>query len=341
MGRRHATIGDRGADVDGAKNRGTPDGGGGSPRPSLRRDASATACDPIVRSFLEYLGAVRGRARLTLRAYQDILNEARTLFSKDWGSVTAEDARRLLYDLSRRGYARAHVRQHVSALRSFYRFLMREKIAPANPFSALALPKPERRLPRFLTVAQVDALLAAPTRMRRSKQAPAWASHRDAALLETAYGAGLRVSELAALDVEDWDAAMETFRVRGKGGKTRLCPVGGPAADAIKRYLATSGHPGRGALFLNKTRKARLSVAAIGQLLKKYLAFCGLDATLSPHKLRHSFATHLLERGADLRSVQELLGHASLSTTQVYTHVTLERLKRIHGEAHPRAGGAD
>lgn len=293
-----------------------------------------------MRSFFEYLGGVRGRAVLTLKAYRDILMEARALFSKDWAAVTADDARRLLYDLSRRGYARAHVRQHVSALRSFYRYLMRESVIEGNPFRAIALPKPERRLPRFLTIQQVDELLAAPMRMKRKKQAPPWIARRDAALLETAYGAGLRVSELAGLNVEDWDAAMETFRVRGKGGKTRICPVGEPAAQAIERYLDACDHPRRGPLFLNKTRKARLSVVAIGQMLKKYLAFCGLDARLTPHKLRHSFATHLLERGADLRSVQELLGHASLSTTQVYTHVTLERLKRIHGEAHPRAGGA-
>lgn len=296
--------------------------------------------DALIRGFLDYLGGVRGRARLTLRAYRDILREAREFIGKDWGAVTDDDVRRLLYDLSRREYARAHVRQHLSALRSFYRFLLKEGAVCSNPMLGLSLPKLGRRLPRFLTIEQVETLLAAPLRMPRRKQAPAWAALRDAALLETVYGAGLRVSELAGLDVEDWDANMGTFRVRGKGGRTRLCPVGEPAGDAIVRYLEASDHPGRGALFLNKARKGRLTVAAIGQLLKKYLAFSGLDAKISPHKLRHSFATHLLERGADLRSVQELLGHASLSTTQVYTHVTLERLKRIHGEAHPRAGGA-
>lgn len=302
---------------------------------------SAAGEDALARSFLDYLGGVRGRARLTLRAYRDILREARQFFGKDWTVVTQDDARSLLYDLSRRGYARAHVRQHLSALRSFYRFLSKEGAIGANPMPGLSLPKLERRLPRFLTIEQVECLLEAPLRMPRRKQAPAWTALRDAALLETAYGAGLRVSELAGLDAEDWDGEMGTFRVRGKGGRTRLCPVGEPAAKAIARYIEASGHPGKGALFLNKARRGRLTVAAIGQLLKKYLAFSGLDAKITPHKLRHSFATHLLERGADLRSVQELLGHASLSTTQVYTHVTLERLKRIHGEAHPRAGTGD
>jgi len=289
---------------------------------------------------LDYLEGTRGRANLTLRAYRDILQEARAFLAKEWVEVSGDDARRLLYDLSKRGYARAHIRQHLSALRSFYRFLMREGGVVVNPMAALPLPKLERRLPRFLTIEQVDALLSAPLRMPRPKQAAVWAALRDAAILETAYGAGLRVSELVGLNVEDWDVAMGTFRVRGKGGRTRLCPVGEPATKSIERYMTAAGHPGSGALFLNKTRKGRLTVAAVGQLLKKYLAFSGLDAKLTPHKLRHSFATHLLERGADLRSVQELLGHASLSTTQVYTHVTLERLKRIHGEAHPRAGGA-
>lgn len=324
---------DRMASVSGRQSR-IRGGGGSSPGKARPSD------DALIRGFLEYLGGVRGRARLTLRAYRDILGEARAFFGKDWGAVTADDARGLLYDLSRRGYARAHVRQHISALRSFYRFLLKENAVGASPMQGLALPKLERRLPRFMTLEQVETLLAAPLRMPRPKQAAAWAAFRDAALLETAYGAGMRVSELAGLDVEDWDAEMGTFRVRGKGGRTRLCPVGEPATEAIGRYLDASNHPGRGALFLNKTRKGRLTVVAIGQLLKKYLAFSGLDAKITPHKLRHSFATHLLERGADLRSVQELLGHASLSTTQVYTHVTLERLKRIHGEAHPRARGA-
>lgn len=305
-----------------------------------RGRAKRAVGEPSVRAFLDYLGGVRGRANLTLRAYEDILCEAGHFFGSGWGSVGREDVRRLLFDLSRRGYARSHIRQHLSALRSFFRFLLREGMVGENPMEGVALPKLGRRLPKFLTVAQVEALLGAPMRMPRAKQAPAWTAYRDAALLETAYGAGLRVSELAGLNVEDWDSGAGIFRVRGKGGKTRLCPIGEPAAEALARYLRESGHPGAGPLFLNKARKGRLSVAAIGQLLKKYLAFSGLDANLTPHKLRHSFATHMVERGADLRSVQEMLGHASLSTTQVYTHVTLERLKRVHGEAHPRAGRA-
>ena len=297
---------------------------------SQKLDADAAA-------FLNYLEGVKGRATLTRKAYEIILKEASFFFQKSWLNLSAADAKRWLYDLTRRDYARSHIRQHFACLRSFYRFLMQEKLIAQNPFLEVSLPKLERRLPVFLTEEQMEELLEAPLKMPQSKQAPQWIKFRDVALLELAYSAGLRVSELVGLNVEDVDLANETARVKGKGSKIRLCPVGAPACAALERYWAICKHSRQGAVFWNKSREGRLTVAAVGQLLKKYLLFCGLDRKISPHKLRHSFATHLLNRGADLRSVQEMLGHTSLSTTQVYTHVSLDRLRKSYDQAHPHA----
>ena len=171
--------------------------------------------------------------------------------------------------------------------------------------------------------------------MEREAQAPAWMPARDVAVLELFYSSGLRLAELAALNVEDLDPYTETVRVFGKGRKERVCPVGAPALDAMARYRGEAGVLA-GPLFISKLR-GRLSTRSIWLLLKRYLPATGLAASLSPHKLRHSFATHLLDNGADLRSVQTLLGHASLSTTQIYTKVTTERLKAAYDAAHPRA----
>ena len=292
--------------------------------------------DARVAEFLRHLHAVRGRAPLTLKAYEPILREARAFFGKDWAGVTPEDARRLVYDLTKRGYARAHVRQHLSAVRTFFKYLVRAKVLEKSPMVALDLPKAQKRLPVFLTEAQVVQLLDAPLAAPVSKAGPAWARERDKALLEVMYGAGLRLSELVGLDCSALDLRAGVARVKGKGSKVRLCPLGSHAVSALTSYFDAADHPRTGAVFWNKNR-GRLSGVAVWMALKKYLAQCGLDAGISPHKLRHSFATHLLNRGADLRTVQELLGHASLSTTQIYTHVTLDRLKDTYRAAHPRA----
>ena len=296
-----------------------------------------TQLDAQRAAFLSYLEGVRGRAALTLKAYEAILVEAALFFKRSWFSLSKEDAKRWLYELTRRGYARTHIRQHFSCLRSFFHFLRREKLVEQNPFAEVSLPKLEKRLPIFLTEEQVTELLEAPLKMPHPKQAPKWIKFRDAALLEVVYSAGLRVSELVNLNAEEIDFVNETARVLGKGNKVRLCPLGSPACQALEHYWSACQHPRKGAVFWNKTRGGRLTVAAVGQLLKKYLLFCGLDLKISPHKLRHSFATHLLNRGADLRSVQEMLGHASLSTTQVYTHVSLDRLRQSYDRAHPHA----
>ena len=297
--------------------------------------------DELAEGFLAHLDGARGRAILTLRAYRDILLDAREFLrpsGRAWVEFGQADFRRYLYALTKKGHAKTHIRQHFSALRSFYRWLQKENKIAKNPLADMDLPKLEKKLPVFMTEAQVAALLEAPLKMERKKQCPHWVPSRDAALLETAYSAGLRVSELVGLNMEHINIETGVARVTGKGSKMRLCPIGKLALDALEKYWHESMHPMRGAVFLNKTRKGRLTTVAVEQLLKKYLAHCGIDQKITPHKLRHSFATYLLDRGADLRSVQEMLGHASLSTTQIYTHVSLERLQKSYRKAHPRAG---
>ena len=233
------------------------------------------------------------------------------------------------------GRARSSIRLAFSALRSFYQYLLIRNILDANVIKGVDMPKKEKQLPRFLTRAQTESLLEKPGKSLRHKQAPAWMASRDEAIFELFYSSGLRLAELVRLEVRDLDPISETVRVFGKGAKERICPVGRPALEAISRYR----HKARvhaGPLFINKSRR-RLSSRSVWLAMKKYLREAGLPADLSPHKLRHSFATHLLDAGADLRSVQSLLGHASLSTTQIYTHVTTERLRRAYARAHPRA----
>lgn len=231
--------------------------------------------------------------------------------------------------------ARSSVRLRLSALRTFYDFLVQRGLVPKNVVREVILPKQEKQLPRFLTTGQITELVEAPAGAPRAKQAPSWVAARDTAIIELFYSTGMRLSELAALNVADVDVIGETARVLGKGRKERICPVGSLALQAISHYRQEAGvHSGP--LFLNKSRR-RLSTRAIAAMVKARLIQAGLPANFSPHKLRHSFATHLLDAGADLRSVQTLLGHASLSTTQIYTHVTTERLRRAYDAAHPRA----
>jgi site-specific recombinase XerD len=235
----------------------------------------------------------------------------------------------------KKGQARSYIRMQFSALRSFYRFLVERHGLRRDAIRELQLPKMEKKLPLVLTQRQIEELLAAPFKVELERQAPAWMRERDVAVMEVFYSSGLRLSELASLNVADLDVYTESVRVLGKGRKERVCPVGAPALAAISRYrVAANVHSGP--LFLNKGRR-RISPRSIWLVLKRYLRHTSIPISLSPHKLRHSFATHLLDAGADLRSVQALLGHASLSTTQIYTHVTVERLKKAYADAHPRA----
>lgn len=316
-----------------------------SPRPSKKsRDAGiaseATALVPIpdslVDEFLSHLGEGKNYSPQTLRSYRQSLASFRSFRPElEWKHATADDFRAYLFDLMKKERSRATIRLHFAALRSLYNHLTDRGIVPSNVLKLVSLPKPEKSLPQFLTVPQVSTLLERPTGKSKSKQAPEWMAARDAAILELFYSSGLRLAELAALDTKDLDVIGETVRVMGKGSRERIVPVGGLALEAISHYRHQANVQG-GPLFINKSR-LRLGHRSIWLLLKKYVRDAGLPATLSPHKLRHSFATHLLDNGADLRSVQSLLGHASLTTTQIYTHVTTERLKRAYDAAHPRA----
>ena len=310
--------------------------------------------DPWVGKFLAHLATDRGASVYTSRNYQQALMEfvrwhqAERRAAADWATLQRDDFRSYLRFLGRNRLSRSATQLRFSALRTFYKFLVRQGVVESLPIKNIQLPKLARRLPRFLTVRQMADLLEAPAKQlaaRAGEKGPgrpvsAAVCWRDVAVLETIYSCGLRVSELCGLRVGDIDFAELLVRVSGKGKKERLVPIGEPALRAIRNYWAALPEvPGEGQpVFRAATRRAvPLSPLQLSRRLKSYLAFAGLDPQLTPHKLRHSYATHLLDAGADLRSVQELLGHAHLITTQVYTHVTTERLKRAYDAAHPRA----
>jgi len=292
--------------------------------------------DPLAEEFLRYLEVERNVSPRTLVAYRQALKDFRAQKSvRTWRNCQADDFRDYLFELMKKSQARSYIRLQFSAFRTFYRFLVERKNLRKDPVRELQLPKPEKKMPLVLTRQQIDELLAAPLRVAKERAAPAWMPVRDAAILELFYSSGLRLQELASLNVADLDIYTESVRVLGKGRKERVCPVGAPALEAVSHYRLAA-KINTGPLFINKSRR-RISPRSIWLILKRYLRHTSIPIALSPHKLRHSFATHLLDSGADLRSVQALLGHASLSTTQIYTHVTVERLKKAYGDAHPRA----
>ncbi len=329
----------------------------------MKTDPQAESrADPWVRRFLEHLSAERGASEYTRRNYgqalRDFIGWYRTERgqSPDWTRLERDDLRAYLRFLGRENLARASVHLRFSALRTFYRFLMRRGVVAQSPVRHLALPRTGKRLPRHLTVEQVTALLAAPFKdvaaaPSRSDNAPAagrrrgrpvstLVRYRDAAMLETMYSCGLRISEVCGLRAADIDWKEQLVRVRGKGRKERLVPIGSAALDAIRAYWQRLPQPpvGNAPVFLAENRRrSPVNLCAFSRQFKRYLVLAGLDPALTPHKLRHSFATHLLDAGADLRSVQELLGHAHLTSTQVYTHVSTERLRKAYDAAHPRA----
>ena len=313
------------------------------------REAPET--DPWILKFLRYMSDERGTSVYTERNYRQALLEfsgwcrGRRQAAPDWGALQRDDFRDFLRFLGRGRLSRAAVQLRFSAMRSFYKFLVRKGVAAVSPVRKLSLPRPEKRLPIFLTVPQLAALLETPAReLKRDAKAKgkvdATMYFRDAAMLEVIYSCGLRVSELCHLRADDVDWSGQLVRVRGKGKKERLVSIGAPALEAVRAYWKIRQYAPAGAMpvFLARPRKVSALTPRTVQLrLKKYLRAARLDPKLTPHKLRHSFATHLLDAGADLRSVQELLGHAHLATTQVYTHLTTERLKRAYDQAHPRA----
>ena len=278
----------------------------------------------------------RNSSRATLTNYRHALSCFRQKVPQPgWFELTPDHFRRYLFECGKAKLARPTIRLHFAAMRTFYRFLTERHELRDNPLKSVQLPKLEKKLPVVLTLKQVEELLTAPLRQEKSSRAPEWMPARDVAVMELFYSSGLRLSELASLNVGDIDPYSESVRVMGKGRKERVVPVGAPALEAIQRYRhqakVTSGP-----LFISRLKK-RLGIESIEAILKRYLARTSIPIHVTPHKLRHSFATHLLDRGADLRSVQSLLGHASLSTTQIYTHVTMERLKKAYDQAHPRA----
>jgi site-specific recombinase XerD len=269
--------------------------------------------------------------RAALESYRDW----RGARHEGWRKAEADNFRDYLFFLLKDGLKKSTIRLRFAALRSFYKFLVLRRGLGRSPVAEVQLPKPERGLPVVLSISQMDDLLAVPLRIGADAKRPSWLPMRDAAILELFYSCGLRISELIALDVRDLDFIGETVKVFGKGSKERIVPVGGPAIAAIQRYRQEAAITS-GPLFLSK-RRTRITQQAVDLMLRKCLKHSGIPFAVSPHKLRHSFATHLLDAGADLRSVQAMLGHASLSTTQIYTHVTKERLKQAYDDAHPRA----
>lgn len=293
--------------------------------------------DTLSQGFLKFMDVERRSSERTLENYRHALDQFRRAqknFSA-WDVLTADDFRRYLFELMKKEVSRATIRLHFSALRSFFKWLTRRQGWTHNPLLDVQLPKQEKKLPIILTVTQISEMLDLPMKLEKERAAPVWAGERDAAILELFYSTGMRLSELASVNVEDIDSYSDTIRVFGKGRKERLLPIGTPAMEAIQRYrLKAAVHSGP--LFLSKLRK-RITNQAIADVVDKYWKKSGFPVHVTPHKLRHSFATHLLNNGADLRSVQELLGHASLSTTQIYTHVSTQRMKEVYEAAHPRA----
>ena len=289
-------------------------------------------------AFFEFQATEKSGSPRTLANYQQGL-AAYLIWRGDlfngWRTEAADHFRDYLFDLMKQGFSRATIRLRFASLRSFYKFLVLRRGLARSPVAEIQLPKPQRGLPVILTIKQIDELLNMPLRDEPDKKTLPWLPQRDAAILELFYSCGLRISELLALDVAHVDFVSETVKVKGKGSKERIVPIGGPALSAIQRYRQQAAVVS-GPLFLS-TRHRRITQQAVDQLLKKYLKRSSIQFPISPHKLRHSFATHLLDAGADLRSVQELLGHASLASTQIYTHVTKERLKQAYDTAHPRA----
>jgi integrase/recombinase XerC len=289
--------------------------------------------------FLRHLALERNASEHTIKSYREDLTQAVEFFQTRGGAeisltqVSSRQLRAYTVWLHEQQYAKSTVARRLAALRSWFRFLCRQGTLTNNPAEGLRTPRQEKKLPMFLTEEALGQLVTAP-----GKQTPM--DLRDRAILESLYSAGLRVSELTGLDVEDLDLNDGIATVRGKGKKERLAFFGRNALAAVKTWLdarnALLAGKASTAVFLNQ-RGTRLTVRSVGRLVRKYLGQAGLDRSASPHTLRHSFATHLLDHGADIRSVQELLGHRSLATTQVYTHVTTSRLKESYEKAHPRA----
>lgn len=327
----------------------------------MMKSATAVRKDPAVQHFIRYLEGERNASAHTIASYViDIQQFAFMIWGEklkppfSWDSTDKYVARKFIISFQKVEASPATIGRKVSSLRSFFRFLIREEYVTNNPFSGLRSPKKSRTLPHVLTIQEINRLLDAPRQVGQEATAgqhdsrkrlwQEYAMLRDIAILEVLYSSGMRVSELTGMKENNIDLISDVIKVRGKGGKERLCPIGHPAAKALRTamekrnevavtlYSKSSSLP----LLMNHMG-GKLTSRSVERLLKKYLIKADLNPNISPHALRHTFATHLLDAGADLRSVQELLGHSSISTTQIYTHVTVERLKKVYDQTHPHA----
>lgn len=292
--------------------------------------------------FLQYMRVERGASDHTLKSYREDLQSLAEYLADEQGgtpapgNISTVELRGFVSALHEAGYAKSSIARRLASVRSFFRFGQRENWLKTNPAKALRNPRKSHKLPHFLSTKEVAKLLNAPPAREPL-------GIRDRAVLETLYSAGLRVSELTGLNDGDLDFSAGIVRVRGKGRRERLAPLGSYATTALKSWMSirelSSREPQdrRAPVFVNKFG-TRITTRSIGRMLEKYLRQTELDQRTSPHTLRHSFATHLLDRGADIRSVQELLGHKSLVTTQIYTHVSTANLRMAYEKAHPRAG---
>lgn len=300
-----------------------------------------TVSSARIKTYLQHLELERRLSKNTVRNYASAIHhfvdylKSEKKWKGTFDSIDTLTVRSFIIDQQRR-ISRRTLHNYISGLRSFYQYLRRKQILQTNPFTKVTLPKLERTLPVFLTQAQMIALLEAPAKMLRENLISQFDAYRDTLILEFLYGGGLRISELCDLRYASINYQNHTVRVLGKGKKERICPLGSIAIASLKLFEKAFG--------LDRSRVSHVIVDKNGKplvprrvqaLLKRYLKYTGLPLTITPHKLRHSFATHMLDNGAEIRAVQEMLGHASLSTTQLYTHLSIERLKQVHAQAHP------
>ncbi|MEZ6142717.1 MAG: tyrosine recombinase XerC [Zavarzinella sp.] len=298
--------------------------------------------DSYLADFMRYLSLEKNSSNYTVKSYREDLHQAVEFFRERSGNksiapleITTRLIRAYQAWLHEQGYAKTTIARRMAAVRSWLRFLCRAGVITVNPAEGLRSPKADRKLPHFLSVDDIQRLLDAPGYETAL-------GLRDHAILETLYSAGLRVGELVGLNLDDLELSEGLVTVRGKGKKERLALLGDYCVHAIRRWLVAREQMLEAvgkrspAVFLNKLA-TRLSTRSVGRLLEKYLQETGLDPKTSPHTIRHSFATHLLDAGADIRGVQELLGHKNLTTTQVYTHVSTQRLQESYRKSHPRA----
>jgi integrase/recombinase XerC len=292
---------------------------------------------PEIATFIQYLQSERNASPHTVEAYRRDLQQFSDFLrsqvdsSLTIGQITHLHIRRYLASVHKE-LTKSSVGRKLAAIRSLFRFLLRRGLLEKNPAELVGTPKKEKKLPFHLNIDEITTLVEAP-------KLPEELPSRDRAILETLYSSGLRVSELTGLDVKGVDLLAGTVRVFGKGGKERLVPLGSKAIKALEEYLELKGNPGMHAPLFTNSRGGRLTRRSVARIVDKYMLHLQAMKKASPHTLRHTFATHLLEGGADLRSIQEMLGHASLSTTQKYTHVSIDRLLEVYDKAHPKAKG--